>query len=1584
MRKQSTNEKHNILLVNSNENDCAVLTDILKDKYCIVRASNSEEALLLLSEQKSLFNAVIFDFDSEQEKPFYFLQRKKGNPNMAEIPVIIVFSARDEDKEEKSIELGADDFVLKPYYKKSLLHRLNNIIIHKTAQRTSKEAVFLQSEREMLSKIIVGGLIGAYIKEGFPLYYISDIMLTYLGFSSKEEFICATGGLISNQIHPDDREMVWKSVNEQIAVKGEYVVEYRYRKKDGTYLWVHDVGRYVIAENGEPATASACYDITEQKKMEQKLQNTTKEMQTIVDNIPGGVVKMRVKGNAILPVYMSDQFCGMMGDTKENLMALYQNDSMAGLHPDDYEHVSKVVSEGVANKESFHATYRISNRYGEYHWVTNRASRVVDKDGQVFYFAVYTNMDKEMQAKQTAEKTNQEMELLYNSIPGAVFKCRFNADWDVIFANDGLFRFLGYTREEFKMLFDNKMSGVIYPEDGKIMTEKISAQLEHGTTVHNENRLICKDGSIKWISIYAELLTDEADEQYFYCTFVDITEQKYLQKKLDNATRETERLYNTIPGAIFKCGHAPNFPLLFANDGMFRFLGYTREEFATLFDNNIIHVIHPDDREEHEKSLFKQLEHGSTISNEVRLVCKGDVVKWIAVFAEHSEDLEGNECFYCAFVDITDQKKAELELARIQEKLVLAIDHAGLGYWDYDIKNKAAYLNTLLTDQYTVSRVLAPYPQAAIDSGAIVPSSYDEYLRLVDAIDRGEPLAIGDVQTIDIHGNYIWKRIHYSTLFDENGKPYWAFATAQTVDDYKMLEQQFSIAAEQTGIDVWIYNIPTKVLSRTATAKKNFGDIKEIENAPTALAESGMIHPDDMSLLLAALTRLEKGESRISLKVRYLDKMSEDYTYHKIDLTLLLDRTGNGRPDRVICTDIDITDKVHLEQQYQEALELYRSSAKDNVLLSGYCSISHNRILGMSAADHVDYIEKFGDDGDAFFIGLSKIACDNEKRQEIVELFLSESLTKAYLKGISEHSVRCKICTENGHLRYVDMAVKVLKNPTTQEFTGLFTMTDVTEEVIYRKVVDATLQRNCDFIVDIDVNNDRYTKLIEVDNPSEVMPQQGKFSEAIEVYSKTLADEESIQIFSKQLSYSYMIEKLEHEDDYLFYYRVNENGVLCTKKIQVFYVDKELKRIGFIRIDVTETLAEEQKKNEALSLALTSAKQANQAKSDFLSRMSHDIRTPMNAIIGMTELAKQDIDNEEKVKADLAVIDNSSKLLLSIINDVLDMSQIESGNMVLAQEPFDGFEEEQNVLQIAKVMFEKKSQKFESMINFRSHYYIGDAVRLKRVVMNLLNNASKYTPAGGSITFTADEETHPNPQLTTLVFTVKDNGIGIPKDKLDSIFTPFEQLDTTVKYEGTGLGLPIVKNIVENQGGTITVESEVGKGSVFTVKIPMRLGNKKENLSPVSDTSSVVSNVAFSELRILLVEDHPVNTIVAKRLLEKCGAVVDTAENGSIGYDKMTQSKAGTYDIIFMDIQMPVMNGYESAKAIRESNHPQAKTIPIIAMTANAFTEDIQKSLDSGMNGHISKPISIEAIANAVGNVMVSTETVQPKNGGKQ
>lgn len=1434
-----TDNNTRLLIVNAEETKRKALVRIFADSYPISEAGNSVDALALL-EQDCTYCAVVLDLMTPETDGVTFLNTLKSDKRFWHIDVIADMVRGEEENELKALELGVTDFIYRPYCAELVRHRVVSVVEHRSVVDTCKKSFSLQAEKDLFAKVVAGGMMGGYLEENFPFYFINDTMLSYLGYISEQEFVEDNKGFISNCMHPDDKNMVDAAVGKQLKTSDEYNVDYRMRKKDGSYIWVHDVGKVIIAENGKPAITSVCSDVSEQVVLQHRAEESIRDLQSIVDNIPGGVAKIILRDGKIIPGYISDSLCRLMNDSKENLMKLYEKDAMAGVHPEDYDRVDAVFKSSMQTGQPINSNYRLCNSEGEYRWVNNRSSLFFGEKGSVTYYAVYIDMTEEMEMREKTRQISQERELIYNTIPGAVFKCRFDSGWTVLFANDGLFHFLGYTREEFRTRFGNKMSGVIYPEDGAIMVEKLSAQLVNSNIVQNENRLICKDGSIKWISIHAQLLEDENSEQYFYCTFVDIT----------------------------------------------------------------------------------------------------------------------------------DQKRAESELANTQQKLRAAITHAGLSYWEYDMINQRAYMNPVSAIGSTLQAPVENYPQSVYDAGIVARESISAYQKLIEDMKNGYSVSSADVKMLDANGNMGWKRIHFTALFDKHHKPFWAVATAENIGEYKELEQQFAVAAAQTGVESWIYDFATRTLTRKSNVLTGHSAPMVVENVPESLVKQKIVHPDDAAAFYALYDTIRRGEERASLDLRMYRADSDSYVYHRMDYTVLFDK--NGKPERAIGTAVDISEQLMMKKRYQEAVEYHHNTASEKTLASGYCNITKNRMLEFHSADNVDHIAELGEDRDHFFMILSDCIPDGEDRRKFLNVFLSERAINAYAQGFSKQIISTRIQLANGLCKYVQFVLEILKQPDTGDLTGFFLMTDTTEQIIYHKAVDTVIENYCDWIMDVDINQDYYTMPIIQEGLDNPLPLSGTFSRINKEYAKTLADEQSVHECIEKLSYSYMLEHLDREGTYWFYYRTVENEELRTKKIQVLYIDKPLGHVGLIRIDVTITLQEEQQKNEALRYALVSSERANKAKTDFLSRMSHDVRTPMNAIIGMTELSKREIDNKEKLMENLDVIDSSSRLLLGIINDVLDMSQIESGNMILVQETFDCFAECQNIIEMSQVMFGTKKQIFEVKKNFIHQFFVGDIVRLKRVMVNLLNNASKFSPEGGKIILTAEEEANLNPKFATLVFKVVDNGVGIPKDKIEVIFKPFEQLDTIARSQGTGLGLPIVKSIVETKGGTISVDSEVGKGSVFTVKIPMRIG---EDFAKVAESTAaqggVASKVDFSHLRVLLIEDHPVNTLVAKRMLEKFGAVVDTAENGQVGYEKLVQSENGQYNVVFMDIQMPVMNGYECAKAIRTSAHPQARTIPIIATTANAFADDIQKSLDSGMNAHVVKPINIEAIARAVAEITV-------------
>ena len=400
--------------------------------------------------------------------------------------------------------------------------------------------------------------------------------------------------------------------------------------------------------------------------------------------------------------------------------------------------------------------------------------------------------------------------------------------------------------------------------------------------------------------------------------------------------------------------------------------------------------------------------------------------------------------------------------------------------------------------------------------------------------------------------------------------------------------------------------------------------------------------------------------------------------------------------------------------------------------------------------------------------------------------------------------------------------------------------------------------------------------------------------------------------------------------------------------------------------DVTELKESELKNRLAMDEAYRAAKAANEAKTMFLSNMSHDMRTPMNAIIGFSTLLERDASQPDKVLEYNRKIAASGRHLLSLINNVLDMSKIESGKNSLNISEFTLKELLEELESVIQPQIQEKQQSFDVRVcDVNGELFLGDRLRLSQILMNLLSNAVKYTPEGGHIELTILGLPEISRGYAHLRFQVQDNGIGISPEFLKHIFDPFARENNTTASGilGTGLGMAITKNLVDLMGGTISVESTPGEGSTFTVELELRYEAQPAETSRQEEVDLPDSgDNGLEGLKLLVAEDNDINAEILEELLSCEGISCERTANGQEALDRFRQTPPGYYDAIMMDIQMPVMNGYEAARAIRDLNRPDARTIPIMAMTANAFAEDVQNSMEAGMNAHLSKPVDMAVV----------------------
>ena len=582
--------------------------------------------------------------------------------------------------------------------------------------------------------------------------------------------------------------------------------------------------------------------------------------------------------------------------------------------------------------------------------------------------------------------------------------------------------------------------------------------------------------------------------------------------------------------------------------------------------------------------------------------------------------------------------------------------------------------------------------------------------------------------------------------------------------------------------------------------------------------------------------------------------------------------------------------------------------------------------------------------------------------------------------------IEYRIIHRDGEVRWVDDYGHYVESDVYHGLYYVF-ISDITDQhqrtesdKVLRTAVIEALTRVYDSVWLIDNIETQHFQLYRVDEVlSHLLPANQaikieRFSDAFAFYSNLVLEEDR-QEFLDAVTPEEIVRNTEQRIIYSVpFRRVFETGVRHYR-LEFAKLDLGNGRTGIVTgfKDVDDEVRREQQIQQALRDAVDAANASNKAKSDFLSNMSHDIRTPMNAIIGYTNLARN-ADSIEDVQEYLDKIDMSSGQLLALINDILEMSRIESGKVERHYEPADLRAIIDEIGDLFTEQMRQKNLEFSVHTSQMTDNLVWcDKRNLNRVLLNLVSNAYKFTPEGGSVSITLWQTGAAIGGYGSYEMSVEDTGIGMSREFVDKMFTAFERERTSTDsgIEGTGLGLAITKSLVDLMGGTIEVLTSPGGGTKIVIGLKLKIA-QEDDVPKAKDAlaSDANSEINFSEKRLLLVEDNAINMEIAKMILDQQGFMVEEAENGQVAVDMVSQSEPGYYDAILMDVQMPVMNGYEATRAIRALDDKALASTPILAMTANAFQEDVQAAKDAGMQAHIAKPIDVAVLVEELAAVL--------------
>lgn len=658
-----------------------------------------------------------------------------------------------------------------------------------------------------------------------------------------------------------------------------------------------------------------------------------------------------------------------------------------------------------------------------------------------------------------------------------------------------------------------------------------------------------------------------------------------------------------------------------------------------------------------------------------------------------------------------------------------------------------------------------------------------------------------------------------------------------------------------------------------------------------------------------------------------------------------------------------------LNIRYREA-ENFLDSVSGSYLFTARANITQNYIENIRGVDVIVNVADgmpYTEDVDAFCAHL-----DTHSKKNYRSVFGRDALLAAFAAGRETVSTEVYYQSHTGSFIWARNSGHLRQQPETGDVIVFMYQTDITNEKIQETVLRNMVVREYDFIMCVHCMENTAT-LVSCNPTREdcrTLGDSTDYDATVRRYADAYLHEEDRADFIRFMSPENVWRELEHAEVCTRSFCVYLHGQPRYKKYDFYCLNREYRLLAYTRADFTDTYTLEKQQEQKLREALKAAQQADRAKSEFVSRISHDIRTPIGIISNMTDFAYEDIRDPDKLKNDLEKIQTSNRFLLSLVNDVLDISKIDSGKIALSPEPYPYDDYIANIRNMLEPLCRQKGLVYRITAADDSVTIVADKIRLNQITFNLLSNAVKYTPQGGLVSFSSRSVPTAD-GFADCELTISDTGIGMSKEFQQVMFEPFSQeYDNPLRLRsetGTGLGLSIVKKLVDQMGGTIRVKSRIGKGSTFILHFHFPAA------APVPETQSAAAQApCFVPLhgRVLLAEDNDINAEIVTRMLTSFGLSVERAENGSYAISIFKASKTGSFCAILMDIQMPLVNGYDATHAIRALERPDAAVIPIIAMTADAFKDASDRAQASGMNDFITKPIDSSVLYRVLAGIL--------------
>ncbi|MCI2056596.1 MAG: PAS domain-containing protein [Oscillibacter sp.] len=1351
--------------------------------------------------------------------------------------------------------------------------------------------------------------------------------------------------LIANEdqklLYPADLPISRKNT-EQFSKTGNVPnARFRIVRKSGEVRWV---ALRMIPVTVDDAACALCFfdDITMEREQ-------SAQLKLVSESIGSSICVMRVKEGKEQILYANDTFFKLIGIDRERYL---ENPSVFDgtfTTEEDRIRTRNAIKESLHTGKPQELTYRFLRPGSDPVWMQRRLS-VLRGDGENTYLmaSIATDISEKKKAEMALALKQSRYQLVVDEMKAAVF------EWDLqsgtFYCSDS-YREYAMSAVPSNVILANKgPADVIHPDDQQAVRQFFADTMSGAHRAEAVLRMRLTAGGYRWCKLVGIFYRDkDGNPTRTLGMIININEEREKSFMLDS-------LLNELPGgvAVFKVGKV--LKCQYFNDGFARLSNRTRKELnAVLQSGQLLEAsIAPSDWDRFHETLRTSLALGGQINITFRFFNKAGELSWLHMNASKLREEDGCPVYYCIFTRPSDE-------ATLYRSVV---EDSATGVFIGERKTRRiVYRNKTMRGFFHVEAGTPVLGQPLFD---VIPQS-------------SALLSDNEIASLptDHYAEYHWQ--HEGRYYNVRAKAliwngidaYILYLSDETQEHQKRIEQETLL--NQVPVGIGIYEIAHGNIRQLYMNDSYYRMIGEPRETREKKRDNFLllVHPDDLAQVHTLADRCAAGSEQEVIDHRVL---CGDGSYRWFRLTASVVKRESDKIT-VYCSygDIDDAIKTHqelesanseLQKQYHQELSQRKMLEKDSMIAVQF-NVTQDRLVSYRVNQGM--ITHFSDGTAGIDIrpGIAENIPTEAERRVAKDFFDRDKALERYRNGTKEFSAVYRRRLNNGRLCWLHSTCRLAQDEENGDIISYTYMRNIDIERKKELTAESVIDEETDFVMLLNTVSDT-AMLLRLQNDyqgfSGKLYQEFPFENALDMGELDMIETEDRPIVRAFFREEPLIEKLKKNPVVTVTYRhCHADGTVRWKKTRAFYLDDTHEDIVIARRDITDLYEEERQQQLVLKKALDEANAANIAKSEFLSRMSHDLRTPMNVIIGLTSLAMDMAGQTGEMKETLSNIAYSSNYLLSLINDCLDIEKITSGKIELHPAPYPYSEFRSSIQSvIAPLCREKNITLVMDEPSDVTAVIVADRIRLYQIFYNLLSNAVKFTPNGGKVEMLTRTVSCENGYVTNECI-VRDNGIGMSEEFQKHMFEEFSQESTSVTAEsqGTGLGLAIVKQLTELMGAEMTVKSKPHEGTEFKIRFHFPEGQE------AADTVKEKAPVPMERLRgkrVLLAEDHPLNAVIAQKLLEKAGITVAVTNNGQDAVDCFKSTREGSFDAVLMDIRMPVMNGLDATRAIRGLDRSDAKTVPIIAMTANAFDTDVEGSLHAGMNAHLSKPIEPEKL----------------------